>query len=161
MAESSNYKLIDNILLTSFFTAFCVNMLTRLRRIEKIGWFPDRDNIVSAFDYVIYDLTYRFFREFYKKATSRVLNFAKPNFSGNMWYDGLNKLPDYLAGTLSDYNYNENKCSNIKHLRMLREVLAVNPYHIVLGMKSKGGISFSRFIITKQHNKRAEKSVKE
>lgn len=161
MAESSNYKLIDNILLTSFFTAFCADLLMRLTRIEKIGWFPDRDNIVSAFDYVVYDLTYRFHREFYKKATNRVLNFGQPNFSGNMWYDGLNKLPDYLAGTLADYNYNENKCSNMKHLKMLQDVFAVNPYHIVLGMKFKGGISFSRFIITKQHDARIEMPVKE
>jgi hypothetical protein len=138
MERKQNFKLMDNIIFCSFFAAYFANLLMQsLEKVEKIGWFPDRDNITTAFGEIIYDLVHRLFREFWKKPAEGILNFGKGEKKGAMWFDGLNRFPDYLAGTISDLNLTKLQCSGEKQALILKSVFAVNNFHTILSYKDR------------------------
>ena len=51
---------------------------------------------------------------------------------GKVWYDEMNRLPDHIAGTLADWDIDNNKSTKTKFISMLEDCIADNPYLVIL-----------------------------
>jgi hypothetical protein len=49
-AKNFNTKLMSTMMIATVLAAFCGVMLAKERKIEIVGWFPDRDNITTSYD---------------------------------------------------------------------------------------------------------------
>ena len=98
-------------------------------KLEVIGWFSDRDTIIYykekklggcfIFQY-IQDLYHVFCES--KNLRQSSIAFGLPDEQSEMWFDELVRLPDFIAGTLADYNKEENEFSHDKFIPLFERV---------------------------------------
>lgn len=121
----ANFKVLRDIEILSSLAAYIAFEVTKKIHIEKIGWFSDRDSLLSfkAGKFktpIIFDLVHHLY---YLFCESEGIN-SKENLvlgvpddgSQPLWYDALNRIPDLLAGTLSDLDLKSNLCSHDKFI---------------------------------------------
>lgn len=130
--KNKNLKLFRNIDLISQISAYIsFQMYSELNSINLIGWFSDRDSILSykiaQFKTpLVFDLTHSLFHalvsNFMDEDYKSKLIFGLPENTGNMFYDSYNRIPDLIAGSIADYNIKENKCSE-KTLPVIENIL--------------------------------------
>ncbi|MFJ7699046.1 hypothetical protein [Lysinibacillus fusiformis] len=80
-------------------------------KIDNIGWFSDRDSLTIWMDGLINDLAFVCYDGICKtekiddnSATSFNIG-AEEKTSKILWYDELNRIPDFLTGALAGRNY--------------------------------------------------------
>jgi hypothetical protein len=51
-ANANNFsaRLMSTMIIATVMAAFCAILLTQERKIDAVGWYPDRDNITIAYD---------------------------------------------------------------------------------------------------------------
>ena len=117
------------MLLITFLGA-CVSsrVLKKLDNVELFGWFSDRDAINEICDNFSIDLFY-----YYLSGLMEGENFkfvASPAGSkANAFYEELVRIPDYIAGALSDYNMKDNLISKDKFDEILKNYMADNKHN--------------------------------
>lgn len=130
-ANSFSAKLFSDIVLTASIVSYLVCLISRmcLVRPDRIGWFSDRDKITSAYGELVKHLI-----------ALEVPAICSANFGGwrgpvvgvnaqqtrELWCDGILRVPDYLAGTLSVLCFDRETISNDanKFVDMLQNVIA-------------------------------------
>lgn len=154
--KSPNLKIIRNIEIIALLVSYIIHSMSEIVKIETIGWFSDRDSILSYRQKdvqhpIIFDLISN-----YVLALSEVndatcippLVFGVPESTGTMWYDEFNRIPDYISATIADYDIQKNEVSNTKFLHMIEKVMASNENIKIYNLKSfKNVYSASRIII--------------
>ncbi|EHR5677503.1 hypothetical protein KUJ39_004291, partial [Salmonella enterica] len=135
----ANLKAIRDIEIISSLTAYIAFQISQEIKIDTIGWFSDRDAMLSykiaKFSKpIIYDLAYNTYHilmynidEEYKEK----FVFGLPEAEGKVWYDSYNRVPDLIAATLADYNYEKNICSHDKYIPVIEEILADSENSII------------------------------
>ena len=67
------------------------------------------------------------------------------------WYDSLIKIPDYYAGTIASWDLNTNNADADKHVQIIDNVFADNPYFNLIKIDLKNKLFQSaRIDITKR-----------
>ncbi|WP_349886248.1 hypothetical protein [Pantoea ananatis] len=134
-----NLKAIRDIEIVSSLTAYIAFQISQLIKIDTIGWFSDRDAMLSykiaKFSKpMIFDLafnTYHILMFNVNEEYEEEFVFGLPETEGRVWYDSYNRVPDLIAATLADYNYKENISSHDKYLPVIEDILASNDKSII------------------------------
>lgn len=151
ISKGTGLKYIRQIEIVSTLLSYIMIEVTKLiPNIESIKWFSDRDIIL---DYKKKELGFSIARDFvqtiyhilcekwsYGKAD---IIFAEPERKGAMWYDELIRLPDYISGTLADYNKEKGTSSHKKFCPILKKVFTNNCRHLFfeLNINMKDNVS--------------------
>lgn len=133
--KNANIKLFKWISLNAFFASVIASYITSLNisKTKTITWFSDRDNMVSAYSSILYDL---FEINHFGICLKTMEPFNIPRIgigvyeenSKNLWYDSLIRIPDYISGAIASWNLDINLTSREKHAKIIEEVVASNRY---------------------------------
>ena len=168
ISQGYSLKFMRQIEIVSALTSYLMAEITKLiPGIKLIGWFPDRDPLLS---YKEKELDISVTRDFVQSAyhvlcimercNKAKIVFAIPENSGLMWYDELIRLPDYIAGALADYDMVNNKCSHDKFIPIIEKVFTNERRHLFfklqIDMKDSASMECVRLNFSSQNN--ADKS---
>jgi len=129
--QGSNLRNIRNIEIVSNLIAYITFQVCKSTKIETIGWFSDRDNMlnhkIAKFSMpVIFDLANNLFHNLMSSNDSNYTEkfvFGLPEETGTVWYDSFNRIPDLIAATLADYDYKKNLSSHAKFIPVIENIL--------------------------------------
>ena len=150
-ATANNFKamLMRDIFLVTAAAAVIAYLLTNWTSPRLVGWFSDRDDIITAYDRIAADL---FMINYGSICQHRAVEFQNvqlrngnplpdPRFPKHSWYDAIVRIPDYLAGTLAAYNYRDNTTSGKqKVFEMICEVLPNALNLIIVAFERHGNL---------------------
>jgi len=151
-SPSANLKIIRDIEIISQLVAYLCLEINVLIDTELIGWFSDRDKILdykkAKFDTpLIFDFIHNIYHVLCDnnsdiKGKKSELIFVTPEKSGVLFYDDLNRIPDYICGALADYDMKKKKFSHSK-FEAIHDTIFLNNYkNIIFKMDfSKKGFS--------------------
>ena len=161
-AKANNFstQLISTMMVATVLAAFCGVILAQERQIEIVGWFPDRDNITTAYDQIAHHMFAVDFSSFCQRhkvdarAIKTIIGIPEPD-PGNpnqTWYDELVRIPDFLAGPLAAWNFRQNLVTGRqKYVDILRGAVADNPYVVTLLLvDGENGIGISRLVCSQR-----------
>jgi hypothetical protein len=128
VSNGKKIKQITDMLLVTFFGAYVSSKVIRNSEIEIFGWFSDRDSLNEVCDNFSIELFHYFFSGLtgakpFQFAASPAGSLANP------FYEELVRIPDYIAGTLADYNRETNEVSKEKFNTMLSNYMAENNHN--------------------------------
>lgn len=157
-ARANNFKaqLMSTMMIATVLAAFCAIILAQERKIEIVGWLPDRDNITTAYESIAHHMFAVDFSAFCQRhgiderpiKTAIGLPKSDPEKPNQSWYDELVRIPDFLAGPLAAWNIMENLVTGRqKYVDLLRGAVADNPYLVILRLiDTDEGIGISRLL---------------
>jgi hypothetical protein len=118
-------KIYIDLILVSFLGAYVYHIiLSEINEIEVIGWFSDRDKIFEIGDGLIINFFQNNLHGLLTEKNSSyqfVSSLSNSNF--DIFYDHFIKIPDYIAGTLADFNIDKNLISKNKFDKILTEYM--------------------------------------
>jgi hypothetical protein len=143
--KNFNANLSRQIYLVSAFASLVFESLAVNKKPEYIQWVSDRDALAERYDGFVYDLSYFLFLTSYSQYISptessrTILDkpkfiFPEPEKSGKNFFDELIRIPDYLAGTLADFDIAANTFSKDKYNTVLLGSLVNSKNHVVLNV---------------------------
>ena len=138
-ANANNFsaRLISTMIIATVMAAFCAILLTQERKIEAVGWYPDRDNIKSAYDRIaewMFTVNFSAFRQRHgidERNTKTLIGHPEPDAANpkQSWYDELVRIPDFIAGSLAAWDYRSNLVpGRPKYAEILQGIVADNRY---------------------------------
>lgn len=158
-ANSFSAQLMSTMLIATVLAAFCAMILAQERKIEIVGWFPDRDNITTSYERIAEHIFGVDFSAFCQRhnidARPIKIMIGRPEpedaKARQTWYDELVRIPDFLAGPLAGWRHEENLVTGRqKYVDILRDAVADNPYVITLLLADTDkGIGISRLLCSK------------
>ena len=120
-------------MLAAAFAGFLTYLICAARRTSRVGWFSDRDSIITshkAFAHHLYASNVIVFSERYFKGwpgPSLGVN-GSVEEGGTLWCDPILRVPEYVAGTVSAWNVEQNTIPEArKYRQLLTEGIASNP----------------------------------
>lgn len=126
--NNKKIKQTINMFLITLYGAYVVSEIIKDIEIEKFGWFSDRDAINDLSDMLSID-----FLSFYLNGMTNGKKFdfiASPaRCTDNPFYEELVRIPDYISGTLADYNMKENVISKEKFKTVLNKYMSGNDFN--------------------------------
>ena len=140
-ANNFNAQLISTMMMATVMAAFCATILAQERKIEVVGWFPDRDNITTSYERIAEYMFAVDFSAFCQRhnidasAIKTIIGHPEPDAANpkQSWYDELVRIPDFVAGPLASWRYKQNLATGRqKYLDILQGAVADNPYLITL-----------------------------
>jgi hypothetical protein len=158
-ANNFNAQLMSTIVIATVLAAFCAIVLAQERKIEIVGWFPDRDNITTSYERIaeyMFAVDFSAFCQRYnidERPIKTMIGRPEPDAAKakQTWYDELVRIPDFLAGPLAGWHYKKNLVTGRhKYADILQGAVADNPYLITLLLTDgEKGIGVSRLLCSK------------
>lgn len=154
--KGANLKIFRDIDILSSLAAYILFEITKLTKIETIGWFSDRDSLLSykaskIKSPIIFDIVHHLYflfcnSENIDSKNKLMLGVPESNEDGSVWYDPFNRVPDLFAGALADYDIKNNKCSHEKFIPVIDRLFTLSQKNLFFNTKfSPEGYSVSRF----------------
>jgi hypothetical protein len=158
-ANNFNTQLMSTMMIATVLAAFCAIILAQERKIEVVGWFPDRDNITTSYERIADHMFSVNFSAFCQRLNidERPIKTAighpepDPAKPKQMWYDELVRSPDFLAGPLAAWDYRKQLVpGRQKYVDILQGAVADNLHLIILLLTdTEKGIGVSRLLCSK------------
>lgn len=127
---SFKFQILKYVMVVSLLAAYISSLINKETKVETIGWFSDRDSIFNFHDKLasdLYDINFHLFNTLNGLEEQKMdIIIGVPEDSGKMWYDEMNRLPDYITGTLADWDLINNKTTKSKFNQVIEEVIANN-----------------------------------
>ncbi len=141
--KSFNSQLSRQIYLVSTFASLIFYYLTIIKKPAHITWISDRDAIIDRYEGIIFDFAYMMYLAEYSETMDTKegsvlmmdgpkFTFVEPEKSAVNTYDELIRIPDYLAGTLADFDIGKREFSKDKYYQMLAQSLVNSPNHAII-----------------------------
>lgn len=146
--KSFNLRLARKILFTSSILGLLTHYLFLYNRPLGWTWISDRDSIISKYDGFAFDNSFHsFFFSTMVLAKLKNLDLYSTDFiehnrlkiplifhidTGIESLDELIRIPDYLSGTLADYDFNKNKFTKPKFSDVFSNTITNSKNHIIL-----------------------------
>ena len=140
-SPSTNLKIIRDIEIISQLVAYLCLEMNLIIDVDILGWFSDRDKLLdykkaSFEEPLIFDFISNLYHVLCENHFGAINSKAKlvygvPEQNGTLWYDELNKIPDYICGTLADYDIQKNEISHRKFNTMLTSFFINNPKNLI------------------------------
>lgn len=145
-------KLLLDMILIPFLGAYVSSIiLKRINKVEVFGWFSDRDKLNDIGDGLS---LYIFHHQLHNLMNGKNFTFASTvaNSTSKIFYDELIKIPDYIAGTLADYNLEDNTISKDKFNEVLIGYISNNSYnnHIFRIYKKNHSFNCDKVVVQKK-----------
>jgi len=158
-ANNFNKQLISTMMIATVLAAFGAIILAQERKIETVGWFPDRDSITTSYERIadhMFAINFSAFcqrRNIDERSIKIAIGLPEPDAVNpkQTWYDELVRIPDFLAGPLAGWHYKKNLVTGRqKYVDLLQGAVADNPYLVVLLLVDTAeGVGVSRFLCSK------------
>ncbi len=103
--------------LISLLGEFIGGLIFRETDLSSLTWLSDRDSTNEICNNLIRDLFQITLIDITKKNIQ--FSFTRSNSDSQEWYEGMTRIPDYLTGTISSYDFNRNAYEGIKFGKML------------------------------------------
>jgi hypothetical protein len=146
-SKGFNLLLFKQLLVTSTLAATIGWLICRTLRIDRLGWFSDRDKMTLAHQ--------EFYRDIFEVTISELCaedpggwtgpKLGVNDFSGNaqaegLWCDNFLRIPDHFAGVLAALDIHGNKLHSdkTKYKQMLRDVIAHAQNLQVIELRASG-----------------------
>jgi hypothetical protein len=134
-AASPGFKvrLFDNIVLAAAFAGFLTYLICAARRTDRVGWFSDRDSIITSHNAFAHHLyasnVFVFSQRHFNGWPGPLLGVNGPvEEGGTLWYDPILRVPDHIAGTVSAWNFEHNTLPEARKYRQVSmEGIVSNP----------------------------------
>lgn len=136
--KEPNFKIFRETLLLALLAGYICYVLVREAKPEIVGWFSDRDKMVDVYKGVTADFFHLNYHGLCEKngmrsAASKIcVGVPTADETGKMWYDELVRIPDHFAGTLADWDFENNTNTKSKFITMLEMVMADNDRCIII-----------------------------
>ncbi|WP_242213165.1 hypothetical protein [Bacillus cereus group sp. BfR-BA-01383] len=133
--KTFNLRLYQNTYLINVMVSYLFYIISKESKTKPalLGWFSDRDSMLTSYDGLIKDfinISYHNLCEYMKISEKKCPELVFPdNVSFKekvLWYDELNRIPDYLAGAFAGRNYVSPEKD--KYDVLFEEAIAENPY---------------------------------
>ncbi len=157
--KSNNFRTYNFciILFIAFLASYVALFVTTHTKVKKLLWLSDRGLCFDFLDGLCFD----FYNQIYYNLlidTNILIPMPNPFGIGGMqkyttkpWYDSLIKIPDYYAGTIASWDLNTNNADADKHVQIIDNVFADNPYFNLIKIDLKNKLFQSaRIDITKR-----------
>ncbi|MBD3638145.1 MAG: hypothetical protein HUJ25_12405 [Crocinitomicaceae bacterium] len=125
--KGKKLDIIANMVLTTLLGAYVSSIVVEEARVKKLGWFSDRDAINDVCDNVSIDLFYRYLWGIVEYGGEFLASPASSK--ANNFYEEFARLPDYIAGTIADYDFRKDHVSKDKFTTVLREYISENTHN--------------------------------
>ena len=125
--KTPNVKLLGDVLLTAYLGAYVSYRVLESVDVEILGWFSDRDNVISGEDNIIVPIFNYFLHNLWKGEKQYQFCTMTPDLNVELFYEEFNRMADIIAGTMADYNLRDNVISADKFDTVLTEFIADNP----------------------------------
>lgn len=120
-SNSLNLRLFRDIEIVGSLAAYLLTEISIKAKPEKIAWLSDRDSMLTFKNKTIGNYMFDQVSHLYHTLcsnsgidSSNRLLFGKPETSGKLFYDSLIRVPDYIAGTMADYDFEKQVSSHTK-----------------------------------------------
>ncbi len=141
--KNFNSKLSRQIYLVSTFASLIFYYLTIIKKPAHIAWISDRDAIIDRYEGIVFDFAYMMFLAEYSEIISHKegspvmidepkFTFLEPEKGAVNAYDELVRIPDYLAGTLADFDIENREFSKNKYYQILEQSLVNSKNHAII-----------------------------
>ncbi len=140
-ARNFNFALLHNIVFLAAVAGWLAMLIARHSRPEMIMWVFDRDAMTTAFDGIVYDMTFNNFHALCRMegvGGNRVLlSHATDPDAGDWrgaWFDDLIRAPDYIAGTLARWELGTTEAQPVpgKVADVIDKVIGENPNVVLI-----------------------------
>jgi hypothetical protein len=123
-SKQCNTTLIKQIMLNSAFAGYFVSKLASLVHIDTITWLSDRDPMIDYGDHILYDLFLENIHSMhFSERLPREIRYVNEYCDEKEKNEVLIRMPDYLAGSFSDYDYINQYCTSEKHEYLIDKAL--------------------------------------
>lgn len=110
-------KIIASMFLISLLGGYVGSLIFREAHLTTLTWLSDRDSTNEICNNLIRDLFQITLIDVTKKNIQ--FNFTTANSDSEEWYDGLTRIPDYITGTIANYDFDKNLSRDFKFNKML------------------------------------------
>jgi hypothetical protein len=127
--NNKKIKQLIDLILIPFLGGYVSNViLNRVDKLEIYGWFSDRDKLLDIEKGFALNLFHNNLHGLIdNKNFQFVTSLADCNF--DIFYDQYIKIPDYIVGTLADYDLENNQISKEKFNMVLTNYMGDNQYN--------------------------------
>lgn len=122
--------------LVSVFIGYVISLLVSNLKIKKIGWFSDRDAINDLYNYLSKDFVSIFVSGLARK-TDFELIIGDARCTAETWFDEILRVSDYIAGALSDFNFENRISSKEKFQKVVSHYLSNNEKSLIYRFTAK------------------------
>ncbi|WP_312271587.1 hypothetical protein [Pseudomonas sp.] len=149
-SSGGNLKAIRDIEIVSSLAAYLMSEVTSRTNVEVIGWFSDRDALLNFKAAKLGNLIFEMVDLYYyalcynlNESSKADLIIGLPEEKNSVWYDTLIRIPDLLAGTFADFDYENNVLSHDKFVSVVDGLFLAEKrnlfYNINFGDKLSAG----------------------
>jgi hypothetical protein len=103
--------------LISLLGGYVGSLLCRETNLSSLVWFADRDSTNEICHNLIRDLFQITLIDVTKKNIQ--FSFTTANSNSDEWYSEMTRIPDYLTGAVSSFDFNQNSVIDEKSAQML------------------------------------------
>ena len=127
--NSKKIKQLIDVILIPLLGGYVSNViLNRVDKLEIFGWFSDRDKLLDVENGIAINF---FHNNLHVLIDNKNFQFATSLSDCNfdIFYDQYIKIPDYIVGTLADYDLENNQISKDKFNTVLTNYMGDNQYN--------------------------------
>jgi len=117
LKSGKKLKLIAAMFLISLLGGYVGSLLCRETSLSSLVWFADRDSTNEICHNLIRDLFEITLIDITKKNIQ--FSFTTANSNSDEWYSEMTRIPDYLTGAVSSFDFNQNLVADEKSAQML------------------------------------------
>ena len=110
-------RILSAMFLISQLGGYVSSVISRETDLTSLIWFSDRDSTNEIGSNLIRDLFQISLIDVTKKNIS--FSFTSANSSSDEWYEELTRIPDYITGAVSGFNFDENRAIDQKAAQLL------------------------------------------
>lgn len=124
MKRDKKIRLMPPLYFVSLLGGYIASLLYREAKLSALVWLSDRDSINEICHNVVRELFQITFINITKRNAQ--LAFTSANSESDEWYKELTRIPDYLTGTISNYDFSKNIIPQGKFAKMAHLHLRAN-----------------------------------
>ncbi len=136
--KSFNYNLFGQVIIVCYLAGYLRYLLLKEKNnIELFSWLSDRDSITN-WKNGIYNEFYHIIshciceNKLSHDRENKVQDIYLEDVQNNLFYDGLNRIADFICGGLADFNYENGSVTGKKQYVLLEDVISDNDFLIIL-----------------------------
>jgi len=117
LEKGKKLRIISAMFLISLLGGYVGSVICRETNLSSLIWFSDRDSTNEIGKNLIRDL----FQISLIDVTKKNINFSftSSNSNSDEWYEEITRIPDYITGAVSGFNFDENRATDQKTAQML------------------------------------------
>lgn len=142
--KSFNYKMFGRMIKICFLAGYLRYLLIKEKDcIEVFSWLSDRDAITSWQDGICVEFYHIISHCLCENNLSHeqelgIMDLYLIDEEKDQFYDGANRVADFICGGLADFNYDDGSVAGEKQRVLMEDVISDNEYLVIFDICEKG-----------------------